>query len=168
MDTGRATLITGGAELLARVAPLWGELRRHHAALSPQWREQLLGSAWDARRAGLIAKAAGGLLVLLAERDGVDVGYCIATITLEGRGEIDSLFVADSHRRHGIGRALMSRAMAWLGERGASPVVVELIAGNDDALRFYESFGFKPRTLTCVHAIEPRAVQDGDPLTRKL
>jgi ribosomal protein S18 acetylase RimI-like enzyme len=149
------TLVAGGAELLDRIAPLWHELRSHHALLDPTWRDGLLATQFHERKAGLITKSSGGgaMLVLHAstsERSEV-VGYCVTTVTPGGDGEIDSLFVVPSHRRRGIGEAMMLRSMQWLAERGAKSIAVEVMAGNADALRLYERWGFRARTVRMLH-----------------
>ena len=41
----------------------------------------------------------------------------------------------------------MNRAMDWLREKGAAPIVVEVMAGNTQAAKLYEQFGFRTRTL---------------------
>lgn len=133
---------------LERIRPLWLELREHHAGLPTPWRAEFLASDFDKRKAGLIAKSPGGLLVLLATTVDAAVGYCVCSIDESGRGEIDSLFVTAAHRRRGVGDLLMTHAMKWFVERDAKPVLVSILAGNDDAIRLYERFGFQPRTVT--------------------
>ena len=149
------TLTAGGAELLEQVAPLWLELRSHHASLDPVWRDGLLAATFETRKAGLLAKSEGGqLFVLLArssDRAANVIAYCVCTVTAAGDGEVDSLFVAASHRRRGIGDALMSRAMAWLAGRATQSLAVEVMACNADALRLYERYGFRPRTVRMLH-----------------
>src|SRR4051812_26209816 len=92
-------ITAGGPELLDRVAPLWHALRSHHAQMAPAWRDGLLTATFDDRKAGLLAKVAGGgggLLVLLATAGRPDhgvadvpaIGYCVCTVTPCGRGEI--------------------------------------------------------------------------------
>jgi ribosomal protein S18 acetylase RimI-like enzyme len=144
------SLERGGAELLPRVEPLWSQLRTHHAELSPRWGDSLLGMSFEDRRQELLAKSSGGMLVALARRQGEDVGYCVSTIAADGTGEVDSLFVVESQRGQGIGRALISATMAWFTERCVSLVAVEIIVGNDAALRFYERRGFAARTVRLI------------------
>jgi ribosomal protein S18 acetylase RimI-like enzyme len=155
------SLIIGGAELLDRIAPLWHELRGHHASLDPTWRDGLLAANFDDRKAGLIAKSAGGALLVLLAVAGHDtnhiVAYCVSTITNSGDGEVDSLFVTESHRRRGIGEALMSRSMSWLHERAPRSIAVEVMACNHDALRLYERWGFHARTVRMLHVPQPRS-----------
>ena len=150
MTRSEITIQSGSTELLDRIAPLWAELRIHHADLSPQWREVFLACRFADRKAELIKKSPGGLLVLLAMDGDATVAYCVCSIDAAGRGEVDSLFVTESHRRRGIARRLMTDSVEWLTAKDAKPIVVSILAGNDEALKLYESFGFLPRTLTYV------------------
>jgi len=142
------TVLAGDAALLSRIHPLWSELRLHHADIGGPWKQEFLDSDFDKRKAGLIAKGMRGLLVLLAMADDVAVGYCVSTIDAAGRGEIDSLFITETHRRRGLGRRFVQQSMEWLNTNGAKPIVVLVLAGNDEAAALYESFGFQPRTIT--------------------
>jgi ribosomal protein S18 acetylase RimI-like enzyme len=146
------SLLTGGAELLDRVEPLWAQLRRHHADLAPQWSASLLSSSFDKRRADLRNKGAGGLLVSMALWRGQDIGYCVSTIAADATGEVDSLYVDPSHRGSGVGHTLMSAAMDWFGRESVRSIVVEVISGNDAAQQFYARYGFLPRTIRLLRA----------------
>jgi ribosomal protein S18 acetylase RimI-like enzyme len=53
------------------------------------------------------------------------------------------MFVASTHWRSGVGRALMEAALADLRERGYTDAIVWSFADNERANRFYESFGFE-------------------------
>lgn len=142
------SLLNGGAELLDRVGPLWSQLRRHHADLSPQWSASLLATSFEQRRAGLLDKSAGGLLVCVATTlGGQDIGYCVSTITADGTGEVDSLYVVPPQRGRGVGHALMSAAMEWFGRHSVGSIIVDVMSGNDAAQQFYARYGFLPRTV---------------------
>ena len=149
------SLLNGGAELLDRVEPLWSQLRRHHADLTPQWRASLLATSFKERRAELVGKC--GVLVSMATCHAQDIGYCVSTITSAAgtsdvTGEVDSLYVIPSHRGSGVGHALMSTAMNWFAGQSVSSIVVNVISGNDDAQRFYARYGFLPRTVRLLRA----------------
>jgi ribosomal protein S18 acetylase RimI-like enzyme len=58
------------------------------------------------------------------------------------RAHIDSLVVAATARRRGVGRALVEDAAAWGRARGATEIVLTVWAGNEAAERFYEALGF--------------------------
>lgn len=87
--------------------------------------------------------------VIFAERDGEAVGYVMLR---EGRVPSgvpadDALQIARLYARqrvlgHGIGAALMQRALAEAAGRGKDAVWLGVWDRNDRAIRFYESWGF--------------------------
>lgn len=52
------------------------------------------------------------------------------------------LMVAASHRRRGIGRALLERAVAWARESDVRKLELHVFPWNRPALGLYEAFGF--------------------------
>ena len=54
------------------------------------------------------------------------------------------LTVRQTHRRRGIGEALLGRAEEIAREFGASRLTLEVYLFNDGAVRFYERVGFDP------------------------
>jgi GNAT superfamily N-acetyltransferase len=142
------SITAGGAELLERIEPLWQGQRQFHAELSPLWRESILSSQFPARMRHLMGKAPGDrMLVLIAGTGGEPIGYSITTIAPDGKGEVDSLFVAEPYRGRGIGRTLFGRSVEWLQTRGATRIAVEILDGNHAAQRLYESAGFRVRSV---------------------
>jgi RimJ/RimL family protein N-acetyltransferase len=53
------------------------------------------------------------------------------------------LMVAKSHRRRGIGRALLERAVEWARRTGVTKLELHVFPYNEAAIRLYESFGFR-------------------------
>lgn len=151
MSDGVFSLVTGGEELFDRVGPLWNQLRNHHAGLSERFGDQLRSIDFGVRREGLLKKAAGGLHVSLATAAGRDVGYSISLIDACAEGHIESLFVEESHRNLRIGDALMRNALAWFESRAIEAISLEVLVGNERVMRFYERFGFFPRTHRLRH-----------------
>ncbi len=82
-----------------------------------------------------------GVPFLVAEQRGVVAGYVVAHCAAD-EGEILNLGVADAHRRQGIGRALVERALQELAERGVGTVYLEVRASNAAARHLYEALGF--------------------------
>ncbi len=81
-------------------------------------------------------------LFLVAIRDSAVVGTVLAGF--DGcRGWVHHLAVALDARRTRIGSSLMREATARLRALGAPKVNLQLRASNEDAVRFYESVGFK-------------------------
>ncbi|GAA2020310.1 hypothetical protein GCM10009839_16230 [Catenulispora yoronensis] len=102
------------------------------------------------------------LLSLVAEVDGVVIGTLTAVLhepsetavrqvqTDLGRRRlhIDNLGVAGSHRRAGVGSALMRAAEEWGRERGAEVVLLETEANNPMSVPFYEErMGFSAEVV---------------------
>jgi len=52
------------------------------------------------------------------------------------------LMVASSHRRRGIGRALLDQAVAWARDAGVNKLELHVFPWNEPAIRLYEQFGF--------------------------
>lgn len=80
------------------------------------------------------------VFLVAAAPDGV-AGYVIAQDAAD-EGEILNLAVAAARHRAGIGRALVERALATLGQRGAGRVFLEVRESNDAARRLYAALGF--------------------------
>lgn len=135
-------------EDLDRLQPLWEKLRDHHTALAGAFRAQLEGRTWAERRRELLEKSRGGGLYLDIARDGdATVGYCITTLDAGKQAELESIYIEEAWRRHGIGTAFMQRALAWMDARGAERRRIGIAAGNEGAIAFYRRFGFEPRTV---------------------
>jgi ribosomal protein S18 acetylase RimI-like enzyme len=61
-----------------------------------------------------------------------------------GTGELQTFFVAARSWRRGVGRGLMSAALADLAARGYAEATVWSFAANARANAFYEAHGFRP------------------------
>ncbi|MFQ6085141.1 MAG: ribosomal protein S18-alanine N-acetyltransferase [Candidatus Bathyarchaeia archaeon] len=90
---------------------------------------------------------------LVALHEGNVIGYVMCRmefgfselhkLKLTKKGHVVSIAVLPEHRRRGVGTMLMSQAMAGMREYGASESFLEVRVGNDAAIRFYESLGFR-------------------------
>ena len=61
------------------------------------------------------------------------------------------LMVAASHRRRGIGRALLEQAEAWARAAGVLKLELHVFPWNEPAIRRYEEFGFEREGLRKDH-----------------
>lgn len=77
----------------------------------------------------------------VARLDGQAVG-CVALVDLLGYGEVKRLYVQDSARKAGIGRALMEAVFHQALELGLTHIQLETGARLKDAVALYRSLGF--------------------------
>lgn len=141
----------GGAELLERIRPLWEELNRYQGERSTHYAEEFAGFSFPFRRRRLEEKARrGALRVEVARERGAarDAAYCVSSVTPDGTGEIDSLFVVERLRGRGLGSELVRRALGWMDVAGAAVQTVIVAEGNEQAFGFYAKFGFLPFSST--------------------
>lgn len=78
--------------------------------------------------------------VIVAERDGVTLGFTVVLPRADDGAELDGLFVEPDHWRSGVGRRLVDAAVAAAREGGAATLHV---IANPRALSFYEAVGFE-------------------------
>jgi L-phenylalanine/L-methionine N-acetyltransferase len=69
------------------------------------------------------------------------------------------LMVAASHRRRGVGRALLEQAVDWALSAGVCKLELHVFPWNGPALALYESFGFEREGLRKGHYL-----RDGVPV----
>lgn len=83
---------------------------------------------------------------LIAEVDEQAVGYAVffttfSTFECKPGLWVEDLFVRPSHRRRGIGRALLGHIAGFARERKCARVEWSALDWNEPALRFYEEIG---------------------------
>lgn len=61
------------------------------------------------------------------------------------------LMVAASHRRRGIGRALLEQAVQWARQSGVRKIELHVFPHNEPAIRLYERFGFVQEGFRRAH-----------------
>jgi RimJ/RimL family protein N-acetyltransferase len=61
------------------------------------------------------------------------------------------LMVAASHRRRGIGRALLDQSVAWARDVGVRKLELHVFPHNEAAIALYESFGFRREGYRRAH-----------------
>ena len=61
------------------------------------------------------------------------------------------LMVAESHRGHGLGRALLDRAVVWAAANGVQKIELHVFPWNEPAIRLYEAYGFEREGYRKAH-----------------
>lgn len=87
--------------------------------------------------------------VFVAADNGEVVGYVFCDVIKEGNGltlYIDDLCVDSEARRQGVGRMLLNKAREYGKEMGCAFLMLNVWEFNENAVRFYEKYGFTTRT----------------------
>lgn len=87
--------------------------------------------------------------VFVAEKEGSVVGYVFCDVIREGAVNtlyIDDLCVDPSARKMGIARILMDKAKEYAKEKNCAYLMLNVWEFNENAVRFYENYGFETRT----------------------
>jgi len=153
----------GGPADLPGLESAWRSLHAHHSEVGTapvptipadlRWPERLreFEQAFDEGKA----------LLLVAERVGETAGFAFSTLhapdpIFEGGpvGELDVLVVLPGSRGEGIGEALVRRSVDELRAMGAETLRVVVMAGNDNALRFYERLGIRPALIDLMAPLD--------------
>ena len=57
---------------------------------------------------------------------------------------LESMWVAPSHRRLGVGTLLVAQIAAWASRRGIHTLKLSVTSNNESAISFYRRLGFSP------------------------
>jgi ribosomal-protein-alanine N-acetyltransferase len=79
---------------------------------------------------------------IVAEMNGMVIGYVVGFIAKEGTGRIFSLAVHPAYQGHGAGSALLKELAGIFRNFGAQEIILEVRSGNIRAKKFYEKHGF--------------------------
>jgi GNAT superfamily N-acetyltransferase len=87
--------------------------------------------------------------VFVAEREGGLAGYAVVleiafTFDLRPTALLKELYIEPDSRGGGIGKALMTGVARWALSRGMGRLKWDVLAGNENAERFYQSLGGQP------------------------
>nr|WP_305794597.1 GNAT family N-acetyltransferase [Halomarina rubra] len=109
----------------------------------------------------------GGMLVARTDDDTVAgfVQFSVESGAYETdvrKGLVENLFVDPDHRDAGVGSTLLDAAESALAADGADVVVLDVMAGNEDARRFYRRHGYDPHRITMLKPVENDIPGEGD------
>ncbi len=111
-------------EIRSRVEGLGGELIEHKIE---QWRKTIESSGETHE-------------VFVARTDDEVVGFVSPRVVRNGERRIAAIYVSPEAQGNGYGAALLLSALKWHG--GESDVYLHVVAYNQQAIDFYERFGF--------------------------
>ena len=112
-------------------------------------------SAGDERRYLRAARRSSDAAVMVAQAPG---GELVGRLSLARDPHPASAHVADlglmvaaSHRRRGVGRALLEAAVVWARAHDVRKLELHVFPHNEPAIALYEAFGFRREGLRQAH-----------------
>ena len=66
------------------------------------------------------------------------------------RGRVNYLACHPAHRRRGVATALMTKATEMPADRGCPKINLQVRAGNETAVKFYESLGYSHEEVSSL------------------
>ncbi|MCE1253627.1 MAG: GNAT family N-acetyltransferase [Anaerolineae bacterium] len=141
--------LVGQQELLERVEPLWLKLNDIHLAHSNYFKHHYRRFTFAERCLHFTQDSATKLMVCLVVDQNThrDVAYVICSISPDGTGEVDSLYVDAEYRKLGVGDQLMKQSLHWMDNQQVKKRVIAVAEGNEMVLPFYQRYGFFPRKV---------------------
>jgi ribosomal protein S18 acetylase RimI-like enzyme len=130
---------------LSSIKYLWEKLREIHREDSRYFKDRYTNMTFEMRCHKFELLDDDNLLIELIRDGETMVGYCISSIK-EGIGEIDSLFVEETHRSKGYGKELVDSAINWLNQKNCKRIILSVADGHESVLPFYEKLGFYPES----------------------
>ncbi|GHO64129.1 hypothetical protein KSC_030210 [Ktedonobacter sp. SOSP1-52] len=163
-------ILRAGSERIADLEPLWKSLHTHHATVAPQLGPVRSPEESWARRRLLYQRMLNqpGSFVLIAEQAERAVGYALVAVhggsdtwqTPDQVAKLETLSVLPDARSSGIGSALMHAVYEELQQAEITEIMVNVIASNKDALRFYERHGLMPKIMMLQGSIQSRTGEE--------
>lgn len=149
-DITAITYVTLARDAIEDIRPLWEKLNRFHEKRSADFKEHFRTNTFEERVEKFLALPDDRLYMAAARDPETIAGYIVATVSADGTGTIDSLFIDEKYRGRGIGSALTDRALEWFSRAGCDTISVGVAAGNEEAFGFYRRFGFLRRMTIFV------------------
>jgi GNAT superfamily N-acetyltransferase len=81
------------------------------------------------------------------------MGIAIDQITGTRHPNIFLLYVDPSHRRQGIGRALMQQSEIWAREQNYTRLGLQVFATNQPALNLYQQLGYQSHSVSMMKTL---------------
>lgn len=145
----------------AAISMLNREIQALHAEGLPDLFKPPAEHSFSAERVRSLIDSAG-VRIWLASLDGVPAGYLYAELSRQGENllrkpqgyiYVNHICVTATHRRKGIGRQLLRKAVAWAVEEKVDALMLDVWGFNTAAQAFFEHEGFGAFTIRMSKAV---------------
>jgi GNAT superfamily N-acetyltransferase len=142
-------VLRGNESHIDQIMEVWKEFMEYHQSIDPYY-----GTVKDGHlKFGeyIIERMAREDSLVLVGMDKEDLlGYCLSFIHLrppvfteKSVGIISDLAVRRSHKKEGVGGALVESSLEWFRDRGVTRVELRTSALNYPSIVFYQEHGFR-------------------------
>jgi len=111
----------------------------------------------DYRRRIVQASTGGQLAQFVADPGGRLIGHAGGTVLPEERAAtvVFAVYITPAHRGSGVLRELVEAVAEWSVAMGRGELMLEVVVGNDRAVRAYERLGFEDTGVRVPHPVIP-------------
>lgn len=135
------------AEDFDAIATLWREFDHE---IPPPTHE---GPADEEKELREIAELIASEIALVAEDDGVPIGFALARRRAPGFGTLTDLYVSRDARRSGIGTELMREVLSAFKGLGIERFDLDVVASNHVARSLYARWGLKDEVIVMTGSV---------------
>jgi len=140
------------------IEPLWDALKDHHQQRTTDYHEYYQQNTFAKRKAELLSK--DRLAIFVAYDQQKPIGFCVVSAVDETHihpdkpllsellGELDSLYLEQAYREHGLGMSLAVKGIEWLKDINVRSIRLSVGQGNERVISFYRKLGFRERSIT--------------------
>lgn len=150
------------ADVPALVA-LWQQLReegpRRRSPESPESAAGRIALVVESEQTRIVVAECGGEVVGMAQLSRTPPSLLAESTSIT----LAAMHVSDEHRRKGVGKALLTAAVAYAEELGVEDVVVAVYPQHREANRFYARLGFAPVVVRRVASVASLRRRLGSP-----
>ena len=139
--------LEGSSELLPYCHDLWDLFIQNQIQNAGEMSDSISTYLHSQYNDGLVAKTSDGKLhiqlVYPSNKDN-PIGFCITSLSNNGIGEVEALYILDKDRGNNLGTKLLQRSLQWMKEHNALEQKLIVAAGNEQVFSFYQKFRFYP------------------------
>lgn len=111
---------------------------------------------YEVYRRAIDPQAAPARIALVAEARDARLAGFLVTVLIPPQAELESIAVAQSAQRQGIGTGLLTELFEILGDQRMTEVMLEVRESNHAARAFYRSLGFGETGRRFEYYAEPK------------
>ena len=141
----------GNSELLPSCRDLWDLFIQDQIQNAGEMSDGVSAYLYSQYDDGLLAKTSDGKLhiqlVYMKNRD-YPIGLCITSLSRDGIGEVEALYILDEYQGNNLGTTLLQRSLQWMEAHNTLEQKLIVAVGNEQVFSFYQKFGFNPGYTT--------------------